>query len=65
MPTYAFHHYSAGDTSECVTFAVRENDAGALDHAREVLTYHSLRCVEVCDDIREVGLVRRENGSGE
>jgi hypothetical protein len=55
--TYAFHHFGLGEVASCVTFEALGTDSEAVDEGRRLLVYHQLRCVEVCDGVREVAMI--------
>lgn len=58
MPTYAFHHYGPGDSPVCVTLDAFASDWEAEKEGWRLLAFHGLRCVDICEGVREVATVK-------
>ncbi len=56
---YAFHQYAAPHVVCGVSFEALPNDREAMREAERLLGWNELWSVEVCQDVREVGRVRR------
>lgn len=55
MASYIFYHYDTSDVANCFSFAEFGSDDEAASEAHRLLVFDSLRTVEICEGVREVG----------